>query len=488
MVLQQSSLTLALLYVLPLQGSPYCGNPQMRAWAVAGLRFWAGRQHRDGSFDEYYPFEHGYIPTSFSLYAAAETCRVLELADDAVVAACLRASKYLGRTAERQAVNQEAAAIPGLYATHLLTGDQGVKNALENKLDRFFALQSAEGWFAEYGGADLGYLSTTLDFLAEYWRMSDDSRAFDACVGILEFAQYFIHQDGSAGGQYGSRNTEYFLLSGLSALVGASPVAVAMLQKLRQQWGAPASAYAAFDDRYLCHNMLHSLLRAIRNLPEAMAAVAALPCHTEHLRYFPEAGLLSLGQGTSHLICGLKKGGVIRLFSDGREVFRDFGYRLQRGPGKTAATNWLNDELDVRHEEGVFEVSGHLTEVPQQLVTPWRHMGLRLAARLLGRRLIPSLKKRLIFVDRRSEAHFVRKIHTGREALEIEDRIHIGDTGGRLYPACKFSLRHVASSKYYQADELAAPDAEGWSGVRQVAVHRRVDWVTGAVETHAETS
>jgi hypothetical protein len=188
------------------------------------------------------------------------------------------------------------------------------------------------------------------------------------------------------------------------------------------------------------------------------------------------------------LICGLKKGGVIRLFNGGREIFRDFGYRLQLTPGKTAATSWLNHDLDVCCEGETFAVCGPLTEVPQQAITPWRHMGLRLAARVLGRRLIPSLKKRLIFADRRSPARFVRKIRTGREALEIEDRIEIGEAGGRLYPACKFSLRHVASSKYFQADELAGPESEGWSGVRQVAVRRKVDWVTGVVETHAETS
>ena len=487
-MLQQSALTLALLYQLPLAGSPYCGNLQIRAWAIAGLRYWAGRQHRDGSFDEYYPFEHGYIPTSFSLYAAAEACRVLDWADDGVVAACRRAAAYLAKTEERQALNQEAAALPGLYATYLLTGDEQIGAAAGEKFERFLGLQSAEGWFAEYGGADMGYLSTTLDFLAEYWRMSGDQRAFDACAGIVEFARYFIHQDGSAGGQYGSRNTEYFLLSGLSAMAGTSDAAVAMFDGVRRQMGDPASAYASFDDRYLSHNMLHSLLRSIRNLPDEKAAPAALPCQTEHERYFPEAGLLSLGQGRSHLICGLKKGGVIRLFCGGREVFRDFGYRLQRAPGQTAATNWLNDDLEISREEHGFAVSGPLTEVPQQVATPWKHMALRLAARVVGRRLIPTLKKRLIFVDRRSPARFTRTVCTGAEALEIEDRIDFNGVVGRLYPAGKFSLRHVASSKYYQSDELAAPAEEGWSGVRQVAVHRRVDWTTGAVATRAEAN
>ena len=481
-------MTLALLYAMPLAGSSYRGNANIRAWAQAGLRFWARRQHRDGSFDEYYPYEHGYIPTSFSLYAAAEACRVLEWTDDAVVAACARAAHYLAGTAERQALNQESAAIPGLYATYLLTGEARIKAAAEDKLVRLCQLQSCEGWFAEYGGADIGYLSTTLDFLAEYWRMSEDERAYEACEKIVDFARYFVHQDGSAGGQYGSRNTEYFLLSGLSAMADRSAAAAAMLARLRHQTGQAEWAYAAFDDRYLCHNMLHSLLRAVRNAPAAMLPPVLLPCETDHERYFSESGLLSMQRGGSHLICGVKKGGVVRLFSGGREVFRDFGYRLEEEPGRMAATNWLNHELAVRCEGDLVEVAGPLTEVPQQAITPWRHMALRLAAKVLGRRLIPNLKKRLIFVDRRSPARFARAIRTGGQRLEVEDRIELAGRGGRLYQAGKFSLRHVASSKYYQPDELAAVDGDGWQDVGEVVVRRHIDWSTGAVESAVATN
>ena len=479
---------MALLYTLPIEGSPYRGNANIRAWAVAGLRFWAKRQHADGSFDEYYPFEHGYIPTSFSLYAVAEACRVLDLQDGEVMEACVRAATYLSRTQEQQALNQESAAIPGLYATYLLTGEANIKEAVERKVANFCALQSSEGWFAEYGGADIGYLSTTLDYLAEYWRMSDDDRAWAACAKILDFSRYFIHQDGSAGGQYGSRNTEYFLLSGLATMAGKSSLAVSMLAKLREQITAPESAYASFDDRYLCHNMLHSLLRAIRNLPERQATPLSLPCQTDHSCYFPEAGILSYNRQGRHLICALKKGGVIRLFNDGREIFRDFGYRLKRQPGTTAATNWLNHDLEVQCDGDSYLVNGPLTEVPQQAITPWRHMALRLAAKVLGRRLIPSLKKRLIFVDRRSQARFARKVLIGPDTLEIEDQIHVGPAAGHVYPSCKFSLRHVASSKYYQADELAEIEGEGWSDIEKVVVRRRVDCTTGAVETEEETS
>jgi len=479
---------LALLYTLPIEGSPYRGNTNIHAWTVTGLRFWTKRQHADGSFDEYYPFEHGYIPTSFSLYAVVEACRVLDLQDGEVMEACVRAATYLSRTQEQQALNQESAAIPGLYATYLLTGEANIKEAVERKVANFCALQSSEGWFAEYGGADIGYLSTTLDYLAEYWRMSDDDRAWAACAKILDFSRYFIHQDGSAGGQYGSRNTEYFLLSGLATMAGKSSLAVSMLAKLREQITAPESAYASFDDRYLCHNMLHSLLRAIRNLPERQATPLSLPCQTDHSCYFPEAGILSYNRQGRHLICALKKGGVIRLFNDGREIFCDFGYRLKRQPGTTAATNWLNHDLEVQCDGDSYSVNGPLTEVPQQAITPWRHMALRLAAKVLGRRLIPSLKKRLIFVDRRSQARLAQKVLNGPDTLEIEDQIHVGPAAGHVYPACKFSLRHVASSKYYQADELAEIEGEGWSDIEKVVVRRRVDCTTGAVETEEETS
>ena len=126
--------------------------------------------------------------------------------------------------------------------------------------------------------------------------------------------------------------------------------------------------------------------------------------------------------------------------------------------GKTAATNWLNHDLKVRYESGNYEVNGPFTEVPQQAITPWRHMALRLAAKVLGRRLIPSLKKRLIFVDRRSKARFARKISTGPDALEIVDEICVDPVGASVYPASKFSLRHVASSKYFQTVSISSQE------------------------------
>src|SRR5579862_9520935 len=65
---------LALLYKFDFPGSPYKGQTKIRAWTIAALDFWTSQQHSDGSFDEHYPFERGWVGgTAFSTYTACET-------------------------------------------------------------------------------------------------------------------------------------------------------------------------------------------------------------------------------------------------------------------------------------------------------------------------------------------------------------------------------------------------------------------------------
>ena len=261
-----------------------------------------------------------------------------------------------------------------------------------------------------------------------------------------------------------------------------------MLEKLRQKIGTDEFFYAAFDDRYLCHNMMHSLLRAVRNGSPPLQQSVTLPCDREHEEFFPQAGLLSLNKGAYHLICSLKKGGNFRLFAAGKEVFQDYGYRLQVGEGKTAATSWLNQDCEVEVNPDGYRTSGSFTEVEQQRVTPWRHFLLRLAAWLLGRRLIPLLKKRLIFVDRRSQACFERRVRPGRDGVEVQDHIWADRPLARVYPADKFSLRHVASSKYFEMGELSEGETTGWTWTRQVRLCRQIQIPGGQVTSAAEVN
>ena len=71
--------SLALVYKHEFPGNIYRGQSKIRDWAVAGLDFWASIQHGDGSFDEFYPYERGWVgPTGFTMFAVAEAFRLLQ--------------------------------------------------------------------------------------------------------------------------------------------------------------------------------------------------------------------------------------------------------------------------------------------------------------------------------------------------------------------------------------------------------------------------
>ena len=76
---QEFVLPLALAWALPIPGNPYYQAPAIRDWVAAGIRFAAGSAHRDGSCDDYYPFERASGAAAFSLYACLEAIRLTEL-------------------------------------------------------------------------------------------------------------------------------------------------------------------------------------------------------------------------------------------------------------------------------------------------------------------------------------------------------------------------------------------------------------------------
>ncbi|MEE3233045.1 MAG: hypothetical protein VX294_02680 [Candidatus Latescibacterota bacterium] len=469
-------LSLALLYVTRLPQSPYQNNERIRDWAKAGLRFWMQIQHTNGSFDEYYPWEHGYIPTSFSLFSATETCRLLGIEDSEIQDACLKAGRYLADHHEDEALNQEAASIPGLFNLYLLTGEGWACKAARAKFERIAKRQSPDGYFAEYGGADIGYLSTTLDFLLEYRRLSGDQDVDSVADRIVDFSSYFIHQDGSVGGIYGSRNTEYFLLSPLCLMAKNSTKAAAILERLRLGPRGVRAYYRSFDDRYLCHNMLHSLLRAVKYAPSEVSQDFILPCDAEHEQYFEDAGLLSINRKGSHLLCGLGKGGCLRLFNKGGEVFSDFGYRIIDRRSLVSATCWQRSDSLRGSVPGSYRIETDFTVVKSHVATPLKHMVLRVLAKLIGSRLIPFLKKRLIFVERCGPGRLARQIDILDDGFRVTDQLDLTADVKKLYRADKFSLRHVASSKYFSLNELKQCEDIDWNGSDSVRFERFVKW------------
>ena len=90
--------------------------------------------------------------------------------------------------------------------------------------------------------------------------------------------------------------------------------------------------------------------------------------------------------------------------------------------------------------------------------------------------LIPFLKKKLIFVEQCGPGKLARQIDILENGFRISDRIDLTQDVKKLYRADKFSLRHVASSKYFSINELNTNEELDWDGASVVTSERFIKW------------
>ena len=457
-ILQQSALTLAVLHKKNFPGNIYYNNKNILTWVKGILNYWRKIQLNDGSFNEYYPNEHAFPPTAFSLFTVAETYKRLNLNDRNLLESMNKASKFLIKNYESQAYNQEIASITGLYSYYSIKKESWILKGLNEKLDRVLMAQSKEGWFPEYGGADLGYLSVSFDMLAEYYWLSKDEKVKKPLEKLLKFISYFCHPDRTYGGEYGSRDTIYLLPNGLETMIRmGSTTAISVKQHIFNNQ-AHKNYHNSIDDRYFSHYVLHSYARAIEKEIVTKKIkkqdIPLLPCQTEHLKLFNKAGLLTFKRRDIYGIISLKKGGVIKLFKGDKEIFSDYGYRYLKN-NSIALTNWLDNSYNFNLENLYqIEIKGYFNLIKQQTSSPLKHFLLRTLSVIIGKSLIKILKNKLIFINSHTSTYFVRNIKIEDNKIIINDEIYPKKTIKKLHSSPIYSLRHVASGKFFHASEL----------------------------------
>lgn len=476
-ILQQSGLAVALMYLVDFPGNIFFGRDDVKQWAIATVSYWQKIQLRDGSFNEYYPNEHGFPPTAFSLFSACEIFKRLKIEDESLKDSFRKTCKYLCKHIEYKASNQEMASITALYSAYTILNEQWILDGLNSKLNRLLKTQSSEGWFAEYEGADIGYLSVTLDMMAEYYSLSNDSRVIEPLNNIVSFLKYFVHPDGTVGGEYASRNTIYFLPNGLEVLSQmGNEEAEAMIQALYAKENPIFDFLDGVDDRYWSHYLLHSFLRAIerRNSNSSERQCAVLPCISDEVGWMADSGMLTIGYGNGqYVIASSKKGGVVRAFTGGSQCFSDYGYRVRMKDGSVAATNWWNNSNDISYSDGVLVIKGRMIKVGQKVSTPIMHMGLRVVSAVVGNKIISFLKKQIILVNKQSDIQFERKISFSQDKISIEDEISSPEMITLNCADC-YSLRHVASGKFFAISDIDAHSDSKYENIKHIRINREL--------------
>ncbi|MFC1741062.1 hypothetical protein ACFL3V_00820 [Nanoarchaeota archaeon] len=467
---QENVLVLAYLYMNKLVDNPYYNNDKVKDWIIAAMLYWTQVQHRDGSFDEFYVNERQLGATAITLYAVMKSFIMIKgkiAPEDAkrILAAATRSARLLAKHDETHLLsNHQSQVIMALLLVQKVT-KVSFSKAIRSKLKRIITGQSKDGWFREYTGADLGYLTTTIAFLAEYYLETKDRSLLDPLKQAVEFTGHFIYPDGTFGGVVGSRNTAHFWPSGFEmldkAIGGKFPLAGAIADKALEFMEAGSLLTPEKEDRYFGEQM-YDLLWAFMN-HSSRGSSAELPFEQkDFLRYFEDSRMLVVKKADRYAIISAGKGGILKLFDikKKRIVKSNCGLVGRLSDKTVVATNFNDETYKVKLENDLIRISGRFHAVSFSNMSPFKMSVFKTGMLVLGRTMSLSnfikdvIIKKLITGDRKVDILFSRTIDLNFFKIEDEIVIKGGDKFRELSCLDESKLIFVAYSKYFNESEL----------------------------------
>ncbi len=443
-------------------------------WCAAGIRFWARIQHRDGSFDEAYPYERSLAATAFTGFYVGEALELLgdrldhetrELGHSTLA----RAARWLGANDEHHGLlsNHLAAAAAACEVARRVLDDPRAGSRRDHFLERIYARQSEEGWYEEYGGADPGYQTHGSFYLARIWSETRDQRLLDSLARATKFLTWMIHPDGTVGGEHASRNTEVTYPAAFEILAPELPEAASIAASLRRSLPAGRAVGLPAIDRWNLLPQTNNLLAASRFAAELQGDEdARLPCYGAEGKDFPDAGIHLRATPKLWVVVGLSKGGVVKAWDrESLQPAADCGWWIRLRNGAVASSQSLCRGADAKVgvEDRLLEVEAPFVAINQRLLTPWSMMAFRLSTLTLGRmptvaRWIKRLLVRVLVRRRRVvPLTLERSITIHDDHIEIQDRL-VRPRRARapiaLGRGSRFATIHMGSSRYAAASEL----------------------------------
>jgi hypothetical protein len=411
---QEACLTLALL---SQHQNKFLNIKNLKDYSIAAIKFWTKIQNDDGSFNEYMPNEHSHVATVFSTYCVANTCLLLKIRDQDVLESLQKAAKWISRNDDLIVVNHDAGAVATLYSLYELFGKKKYLIWNKDKLKKVLNNQNSEGWFSEYGGADIGYQSFSIYYLADYYKRSGDKTVLNSLNKAVDFFSYFIHPDYSIGGHYGSRETSFVIPDGFEILSVELPLASSIANAIRNSLNFKRiiGPYS-FDDRFLASGV-YPYLQAYADYKKTK--YTELPKDKKEFeKYFKNAGIYVRNTKPFYLIVNLKKGGVMKVFNKENLLYNDTGWIIE-SPKKLITTNGPSS---VNLTKDSIEIKGSFFEHDLKYQTTSTLLMLRFLNSIgFFNKTKSFLRKKLVTKIKTRPIKFYRKIIFQNDQIKIID-------------------------------------------------------------------
>lgn len=385
---------LALAYDTDLLDNPFYRQPVLSEWVEAGILYAARSAHPDGSCDDYFPYERASGAAAFSLLAGIESYILLGLKNQAALEFFAKRADWLAHHQESgRLTNHQALIVLCLELLSRLLQTSRWDRAKALRLEQVMSWQNFEGWFQEYEGCDPGYHTLTISCLARIYQFRpDDLRLQEAIAKAVELAAYFVHPDGSYGGEYTSRNTYNFFPHGFEVVGQWMPEALRINDGfLAGLAKGLVPCYA--DDHIIGHHTWNYLLAwrdFVTNRPPPKPPSAGRI-------WLKEAKILIDRRQDTELYLALNKGGVFKLFRNNQLIASDTQFSLQVREGSKVknAVAHLISQYQVKVSDDEISIQGQLGWAKQKQMTPLNLLILRIVMLTFGR-FFPNLIRKLL--------------------------------------------------------------------------------------------
>lgn len=489
---------LSLVYALPLPDNPYYQQESIKTWVEAGILYAAHSAHRDGSCDDYFPFERAGGAAAFSLLACIESYQLLGLNNpEALRFFELRADWLAHHQESGRLTNHQALIVLCLELMGRLLGTNKWADAKQQRLQQVLSWQDSEGWFQEYEGCDPGYHTLTISCLARYYELASTplnpplprgetetpspwqgegwgeaqengrgegnleplAELKDAIAKATHLASHFVHPDGSYGGEYTSRNTYNFFPHGFELVGKWLPEALNINDRFLRGLAHQKNACYA-DDHIIGHHTWNYLL-TWQDFVEARPPLKPRP---EGRFWLPNARLLVDRRGDTELYLALNKGGVFKVFKGDRLVLSDTQFSLQVRSGSAIknAVGHLVGPYDIQVEDDRILIQGALGWAKQKQMTPLNLMILRGVMFTVGRffpNLIRSLLQKVLITGKKPTPFRFSREFRWQDAdghWRLIDELH-GASWSEVVSAgigCDQTSIYVVMSRTFQSSQL----------------------------------
>jgi hypothetical protein len=383
-----------------------------------------------------------------------------------------RSAEFLCRSAERHGLisNHLAGASLGLLMAADLFKQSNFKDHAQQLLDLVLMNQSSEGWFPEYGGADPGYQTLCVHYLAQIYRISPSAELKSALILSLEFLQYFVHPDGSLGGEYGSRRTEVYYPGGIALLSMDFPIASVIHEFMKESIENLTTVTLVDIDMGNMAPLLSSTLLSLEATQENDADLQLPFEQDEQARVFRDAGIAIRGTNRYYAVLGASNGGVLKVFDTRLKkiVYDDCGALVEFESEKQASTQFTNIKNKFEEDENRIICDTSFFRVTQSQPNPWNILVFRMMNLTVMRFNFLNEWIKKLLVDLLVKPSRQIPLRREREVVFQQDEVLIRDTFYRtshltiskLKQGIKFNSIHMASSRYFSPNSATAKNQE----------------------------